>query len=209
MRHAPILSVDSVFDAELCRDLIAAFGVTGGETFSDVLTLDNKPVLPSDPELKQRSDVTFTDQTHPALVQRCRAALEARLLPMILQAFAFNVTQIERYLVGRYDAESKGHFGPHRDNVVPYAAHRKFALSLGLNEDYEGGTLRFPEWGSEYRLRAGEAIVFSCSLLHEATVVTKGKRYAFLTFFYDDEGARLRYLVAMQIHMLTAQKAAS
>ncbi len=34
--------------------------------------------------------------------------------------------------------------------------------------------------------------MFSCSLLHEATPVTRGTRYAFLPFLYDDEGARIR-----------------
>ena len=35
-------------------------------------------------------------------------------------------------------------------------------------------------------------MVFSCSLLHEATPVTRGERYGFLPFLYDDEGARIR-----------------
>ena len=34
--------------------------------------------------------------------------------------------------------------------------------------------------------------MFSCSLLHEATPVTKGKRYAFLPFLYDDAAAKIR-----------------
>jgi hypothetical protein len=34
--------------------------------------------------------------------------------------------------------------------------------------------------------------VFSCSLLHEATPVTAGERYAFLPFLYDEAGAKLR-----------------
>jgi predicted 2-oxoglutarate/Fe(II)-dependent dioxygenase YbiX len=39
---------------------------------------------------------------------------------------------------------------------------------------------------------AGGAVVFSCSLLHEATPVTRGKRYVFLPFLYDDAAARIR-----------------
>jgi predicted 2-oxoglutarate/Fe(II)-dependent dioxygenase YbiX len=39
---------------------------------------------------------------------------------------------------------------------------------------------------------AGGAVVFSCSLLHEATPVTSGSRYVFLPFLYDDEAARIR-----------------
>jgi hypothetical protein len=34
--------------------------------------------------------------------------------------------------------------------------------------------------------------VFSCSLLHQALPVTKGKRYAFLPFLYDDAAAKVR-----------------
>jgi predicted 2-oxoglutarate/Fe(II)-dependent dioxygenase YbiX len=35
-------------------------------------------------------------------------------------------------------------------------------------------------------------VVFSCSLLHEATPVTRGTRYVFLPFLYDDAAAKVR-----------------
>ena len=35
-------------------------------------------------------------------------------------------------------------------------------------------------------------IVFSCSLLHEATPVTSGRRYAFLPFLYDEAARKVR-----------------
>jgi predicted 2-oxoglutarate/Fe(II)-dependent dioxygenase YbiX len=35
-------------------------------------------------------------------------------------------------------------------------------------------------------------VVFCCSLLHEATSVTRGRRFAFLPFLYDEAGARIR-----------------
>jgi hypothetical protein len=35
-------------------------------------------------------------------------------------------------------------------------------------------------------------VVFSCSLLHEATPILSGRRYAFLPFFYGEDDARLR-----------------
>jgi hypothetical protein len=34
--------------------------------------------------------------------------------------------------------------------------------------------------------------VFSCSLLHQVSAVTAGKRYAFLPFLYDDAAAKIR-----------------
>jgi hypothetical protein len=35
-------------------------------------------------------------------------------------------------------------------------------------------------------------VVFSCSLLHEALPVTKGTRYAYLPFLYNDDDAKVR-----------------
>jgi predicted 2-oxoglutarate/Fe(II)-dependent dioxygenase YbiX len=53
--------------------------------------------------------------------------------------------------------------------------------------------VRFPEFGPQlYTAPAGGAVVFSCSLLHEATPVIHGKRYVFLPFLYDDDAARIR-----------------
>jgi hypothetical protein len=53
--------------------------------------------------------------------------------------------------------------------------------------------LRFPEFGlRRYKAPTGGAIVFSCSLLHEALPVTRGLRYATLPFLYDDEAAAIR-----------------
>jgi predicted 2-oxoglutarate/Fe(II)-dependent dioxygenase YbiX len=67
-------------------------------------------------------------------------------------------------------------------------------VSLFLNAgEFEGGQLRFPEYGNAtYAAPTGGAVVFSCSMLHEATPVTKGKRYMFLPFLYDDAAANLR-----------------
>ena len=67
-------------------------------------------------------------------------------------------------------------------------------MSLFLNTgDYEGGFLHFPEFGSAlYSAPAGGAVVFSCSMLHEATPVTAGRRFMFLPFLYDDAARRVR-----------------
>ena len=93
-----------------------------------------------------------------------------------------------------YDAEEGGYFRPHIDNGAPETAHRKFAVTINLNSDeFEGGDLRFPEYGRRtYRAPTGGAVVFSCTLLHEATPVTRGRRYATLPFLYDEDGARIR-----------------
>ena len=111
-----------------------------------------------------------------------------RLFAEIKKAFAFEATRTERHLIACYDAADKGFFAPHRDNTTAGTAHRRFAVTLNLNTgEYEGGALSFPEYGPElYQPATGGALVFSCSLLHEATAVTRGKRYCYLPFLYDE-----------------------
>jgi len=113
---------------------------------------------------------------------------------MIRRAYQYEPTRIERHIVARYDAEEGGFFKPHRDNTTKGTAHRRFAVTLNLNaEEYEGGDLRLPEFGPQaYRAPTGGALVFSCSLLHEALPVTKGRRYAYLPFLYGERDAKLR-----------------
>jgi predicted 2-oxoglutarate/Fe(II)-dependent dioxygenase YbiX len=51
----------------------------------------------------------------------------------------------------------------------------------------------FPEYSPKgIKMPAGGAVVFSCSLLHQVSAVTTGRRFAFLPFLYDDEAAKIR-----------------
>jgi predicted 2-oxoglutarate/Fe(II)-dependent dioxygenase YbiX len=82
---------------------------------------------------------------------------------------------------------------PFSQKFTKGTAHRRFAVSINLNADFEGGELRFPEYGARtYKPAPGAAVVFSCSLLHMVTPVTRGRRFAFLPFLYDEAAARLR-----------------
>jgi predicted 2-oxoglutarate/Fe(II)-dependent dioxygenase YbiX len=141
--------------------------------------------------MKRRRDVNVTD---PALKAGIMHGLQQNLSPMMERTFHFKPTRLERYIVACYDAQEGGFFRPHRDNQSFGTAHRKFAVSINLNaEEFEGGDLRFPEFGPEtYRPPTGGAVVFCCSLLHEATPVTKGRRYATLPFLYDAAGEEIR-----------------
>jgi predicted 2-oxoglutarate/Fe(II)-dependent dioxygenase YbiX len=142
-------------------------------------------------DFKRRRDVNIADEE---LRRQLMLRLRRRLLPEIKRVYQFEATRLERYLVACYDAAEGGYFRPHRDNESLATAHRRFAVSINLNaEAFEGGDLRFPEFGPRtYRPPTGGAVVFCCSLQHEATPVTKGRRYAFLPFLYDEAGARLR-----------------
>jgi predicted 2-oxoglutarate/Fe(II)-dependent dioxygenase YbiX len=140
--------------------------------------------------IKRRFDAEVEDH---ALLAELRSRIERRLFPMVRRAFNWTPTEIERYLVCRYGEAEQGFFSAHRDDVTAGTAHRKFAVSINLNEGFGGGDLRFPEFGRRlYRPPAGGAVVFCCSLLHEVTPVTRGERYAFVPFLFDEAGQRLR-----------------
>ena len=86
-----------------------------------------------------------------------------------------------------FEESDRGFFTAHRDNLSPATAHRRFGLTLNLNDDYDGGELRFPEYGPDrYRPDAGEALVFSGSHLHEVLPVTRGRRFVLLSFLFRD-----------------------
>ena len=187
---APVVEVPDVLEPDLCRHLVSLYEQNGGEESGFMRDVEGKTTLIVDPEHKQRRDYTVED---PDLRQAIVWRMNRRLNPALKKAFQFEATRIERYLVACYEAGA-GHFRPHRDNTTKGTAHRQFAVTINLNAgDYEGGDLRFPEFGPRtYRAPTGGAIVFSCSLLHEATPVTRGRRFAFLPFLYNEEAARQR-----------------
>jgi predicted 2-oxoglutarate/Fe(II)-dependent dioxygenase YbiX len=127
------------------------------------------------------------------LLDEVKQRMSSRLIPEMQQAFNYPATRFEDFRVACYDASRGGYFRPHRDNTTDGTAHRRFAMSLLLNDDFEGGYLRFPEHSMHlYRPPAGCAVVFSSSLLHEATDVTAGRRFVLLSFFYGEAEARKR-----------------
>jgi predicted 2-oxoglutarate/Fe(II)-dependent dioxygenase YbiX/peroxiredoxin len=188
--HAPVMIVPRVLDPDLCRRLIGHYQAQGGEV-SGVMREENGRTVGVIDDFKKRRDALIVDED---LRVEMRESIIRRLLPEIRKAYRFTVTRIERYIVACYDAEDGGYFRPHRDNRTAGTEHRQFACSINLNaEEFEGGDLRFPEYGGRtYRPPTGGAVVFSCSLLHEATRVTRGTRYATLPFFYDEANEALR-----------------
>jgi peroxiredoxin/predicted 2-oxoglutarate/Fe(II)-dependent dioxygenase YbiX len=188
-QNAPVLVVPQVFDRSFCQRLVNVYDTAGGREIG-LIENQGKVIERTDPKFRKRFDYYISDEQ---ALQDTRELLQRRLLPMIYRAFQFGTTRIERYLVGCYDAATGGYFRPHRDNTAPVVAHRRFAVTINLNESYEGGDLRFPEFGYQsFRTSPGDAIVFSCSLLHEVSQVTRGRRYAFLSFLYDEQSQRIR-----------------
>src|SRR6185312_7891653 len=195
---APILSLSDVFEPELCRHLVECFERGGGRETGFMQDEGGRGIENFDHEWKRRRDCHLTDAR---LIANLRARIGRRICPEIRKAFQMRLTGIERDLVARYDSETGGHFGPHRDDTGMSVAHRRFAVSINLNADFDGGEISFPEYSARsFKPAPGTAIVFSASILHQVSRVTRGRRYVFLTFLFDEEAERVRQanLRAMQ-----------
>ena len=186
---APVLHVPKVFEPEFCDLLIERYLTQGNDPSPSVKLVDGAPVEHLSPN-KVRRDHPISD---PALIGAISEKVGRRVLPEIAKAFTRVVTGVQEYKVVCYEAEDHGCFKPHRDNVMAIYAYRRFALSVNLNTgEYEGGVLRFPEYGpDEYRPDRGDALVYSSSLMHEVTPVTAGRRFSLVAHMFDEESHKL------------------
>jgi predicted 2-oxoglutarate/Fe(II)-dependent dioxygenase YbiX/peroxiredoxin len=184
--QTPVLIVPGVFEPEFCTRLVRLHQATGGID-SSILT---EGATVTDHGFKRRRDCQITDD---ALAAQVQTRIFRRIVPEIRHVFQFNATRLERLIIAAYDAAEAGRFGAHRDNTLASTAHRRFAVSINLNEDFEGGGITFPEYGPrEFRPPMGGALIFSCSMMHAVVPMTRGRRYACLPFVYDDAAAELR-----------------
>lgn len=188
--QAPILFLPNVFEEDLCRTLVGAYERHGGKESGVMRDVQGRTALINDHSFKKRRDYTIEQ---PELLEQTRSRVLRRIYPEILKIYSFRATRMERYLVSCYSAEDGAHFRPHRDNTTRGTAHRRFAVSVNLNSEFEGGEICFPEYGPKrFKPPPGGAVIFPCALLHAVTKVTSGRRYAFLPFLYDEDAAKIR-----------------
>ena len=175
---APVLLLERVMEPALRQALMEYW--RHGDQVANRVGASSGNVVNED--VKRRIDVQVDD---PKLFVQVRDCLVRRVVPAILQAFHTEIGVIEAPIIGCYDAEAGGKFNRHRDNTSSHNAHRQFALTLNLNgpDEYEGGEVRFAEFGRDlYCAPAGGAVIFSTSLLHEVIPVRRGRRFGVFTF---------------------------
>ena len=186
----PVVVLPHVFEPAFCRHLIDCFEAHGGRESGFMQEVGGKAVETYDAGWKRRRDFHVSDE---ALIELIKARLGRRVGVMLQKTFHFTLSRIERQLIACYAAEDGGHFGPHRDDTVKATEHRRFAVSITLNDDFEGGELSFPEFGPRtFKAPAGTAVVFSSSMLHRVGRVTRGRRYVFLPFLHDEAAEKVR-----------------
>ena len=180
--QAPAHILHNLLEPELCRALIAYW--EAGEKRPDMVSVTLPAGKQALPDIKKRLDVLLDD---PGLLETVQGRINTKLVPEIRKVFAYRVSNFEGLRIGCYDSRDGGYFRRHRDNTTPGTAGRRFAVSINLNSgEYEGGQVRFPEYSRAlYAPDTGGAVVFSCSLWHEALPVTKGRRFAVFTFAFE------------------------
>ena len=175
---APVLVLPRVFEPDFCTQLIRLWAKGDHQDSGVSSRYGNVNVS----HLKQTEDYTVVE---PMLLKAISDRLAFRIGPELTKVFGYDREfTFDSHVVLSYSAEGKHFFGAHRDNGAPTTANRSFAVSLNLNDDYDGGELAFPEYaGVRVCPPLGGAAVFSCSLLHVALPVTRGRRFVLTTFF--------------------------
>jgi predicted 2-oxoglutarate/Fe(II)-dependent dioxygenase YbiX len=178
---APVLLVPNVLTTEQCRALIDRWHQLGHEEGQVYSIVKGEETSRVNKNMKSRRDHRIMDE---GVLQDLAALVGRRIGPELNKAFGFGKFRFDRFVITCYDSERGDFFRRHRDNLTQGTADRRFALTLNLNtEEYEGGGLIFPEYGPHrYNPPSGGAILFSCSLLHEALPIAKGRRFTLLNF---------------------------
>ena len=163
--QAPVLFVPRVLPFEQCESLMEFY----------------KGVNLFDPMTHVRKNIEVPPDIRVAL----EVHLFSRMPQQISKAFQFFFSYYGHL---RLTCQGAAIRAPHRYNENTRSEHWRFAMSLSLNDDYEGGAVRFPEYGDAlYRPARGTAMISSCALLHAATPVTKGHRIALEAFFWTEK----------------------
>ncbi len=175
---APVLVLPRVFEPDFCAQVIRLWHKGDHQDSGVSSRYGNVGVE----KLKRTEDYMVVE---PMMQKAISDRLAYRIGPELGKVFAFEREfSFDAHVVLSYSAEGEHFFSAHRDNGAPTTVDRAFAVSLNLNDDFDGGELVFPEY-SAIRVKppAGAAAVFSCSLLHEALPVTRGRRFVLTTFF--------------------------
>jgi predicted 2-oxoglutarate/Fe(II)-dependent dioxygenase YbiX len=132
-------------------------------------------LAPNDPELDNFGLYgTFFDDLRNKFQEGVEMVFERKVKP--------NTSHAQKWDVGGFAA-------PHSDNSDHDGEPNPFEINkyvgiLYLNDDYEGGTLYFPDHNIEFKPKAYSWVVFPGGVenIHGVKEVTKGVRYTMVSF---------------------------
>lgn len=178
-----IVEFENVLDAKLCKEIIKEYGksdfwrpssVGTGQVARDVRNVDS--IYISNPNL-----IKMNEQVRKSLDDR---VFEGAGKAIRLYNEKFPLCRIQKdsgYDLLKY---TKGQFYvQHCDSF--YTHPRAVSCSFALNDNYEGGEWAFFNQKIKIKPKVGSVIMFPSSFQypHEILTVTKGTRYAIITWF--------------------------
>jgi hypothetical protein len=177
---APILRLPYLLPKSYCQYLIELFDGNCAGTSECLMETNGIITGVTEPSLKSRKDIIIgPGPVFDFMSQK----IHSIIWPAVERFLGGADVCMDRLLLSCYESAIGGRFVRHRDNVHITTSHRRFAVSIGLNEDFEGGEIFFPEFDRQgCKPSVGEAVIFSAGILHEVRPVLKGKRYVLLTF---------------------------
>ena len=179
--HAPVLVLPRVLSEKDCGGLVDIWHRPAPLWHTDGLRCEGYEAEAGDFMVRNDSYGRVVQRVvrDPEVVGFLDGKLIPRVLPEIRKAFQTKVSRREDYRIACYDSADGGALPAHRDNPTGETRHRRFTAAVVLNAGaFSGGALRFREYGDhEYLIETGSAIVWSCSLLHEVTPITAGRRF--------------------------------
>lgn len=111
--------------------------------------------------------------------------LEAALQQLNSQQYKFD---IQGFFEGAqiYEYPEGGFLDWHMDIAKGYMSNRKLSMSVQLTDgsEYEGGNLEFMDFKETGPRGIGDLIVFPAFLQHRVSKLTRGKRYAWVSWVH-------------------------
>lgn len=168
-------SVINVINAQAESNKLSWTPISFYESYSSILPQDN------DPELEQfsLSPTFFSD-------------LKNRIIEAVASIHEISPSSVFEIGYHTQKWEPGAYARPHSDNThldgseSPFERSR-YAAFLYLNDDFEGGVLRFTKQDLSIKPKVGLLAAFAGGFenIHEVTLITKGIRYT-LGSFWDD-----------------------
>ena len=168
--HIPYLLIENALDNDLLEKVIHFYNTKKSEGQMIAHQHSTKDRLHVHPNAELEREIDHK--------------ISRSVLPELKKVFYFDAEYRETYKICSYDAETSGRFHAHRDTPSPFQ-HRKYALSLFLNDDYEGGEFVLPEYGVKVKPKANTAFIFPGINTHQVLPVTKGSRMTIISFFVN------------------------
>ena len=169
--------VINILDAKAKKGDLSWMPISFYESYSSVLPQDNDPDL----ELFGLSSNFFSELK----IRIINAVASVHDLdPKVISQVGYHTQKWEPGAYARIHSDNTDEHG----ETGPFA-RSKYAAFLYLNEDFDGGILRFPKQDLELRPKTGMLAAFDGGFnnMHEVTLITKGVRYTLGSFWDDRE----------------------